>query len=289
MVVRDSRRLPFRFVRAAVGFTLVELLVVIGVIALLIAILMPALQSARRAAQVTQCLANLQQLGLAIDLYASVSRQIMPLALERSFSVNVVANNGLVSNGQGRSWAGLLRDVAKVNTAVFQCPADNRQDKPSADGFLAGDPTSGSIAWTDPKYYFSYTIPYVAYNNLARRIPWSVPDPALVAGNQKLMTGPMPRSKVRHSSTVCLLWDGYATYLSNGTGYCPPVATGTSGLLYTLTTNFNTASTQIRQHVFRHNRKDGVGKGPNALYADGHAEARIDVTILTDDNFTYPR
>jgi prepilin-type processing-associated H-X9-DG protein/prepilin-type N-terminal cleavage/methylation domain-containing protein len=66
-------RSRFRF-----GFTLVELLVVIGIIALLISILLPALANAREAANAAVCMSNMRQFGIGLEIYADQNKGAMP-------------------------------------------------------------------------------------------------------------------------------------------------------------------------------------------------------------------
>jgi prepilin-type N-terminal cleavage/methylation domain-containing protein len=105
------------------GFTLVELLVVIGIIALLVGILLPALNRAREQAQRIRCCANLRQLGQAFAIYAAQNKDACPVGYmdQKQFDYFLNWNN---TNGTKVVMAGLLAYSKLAKTpGIFYCPS----------------------------------------------------------------------------------------------------------------------------------------------------------------------
>jgi prepilin-type N-terminal cleavage/methylation domain-containing protein/prepilin-type processing-associated H-X9-DG protein len=94
------------------AFTLVELLVVIGIIALLISILLPALNRARGQAKQTACLSNLRQIGTAMQMHAGEHRNHLPLAGELWGPAD--ATPGALGDSQQVMWSYFTDTVVKV-------------------------------------------------------------------------------------------------------------------------------------------------------------------------------
>jgi prepilin-type N-terminal cleavage/methylation domain-containing protein/prepilin-type processing-associated H-X9-DG protein len=115
--------------RARGAFTLVELLVVIGIIAVLVAILLPVMGKARESARRTACLSNLRQVHAVFNLYAIENRDHVPLGYRRTNPAAMPAkgfNSMVYSATSGRYCLfGILYMNGKMREPeVFFCPSN---------------------------------------------------------------------------------------------------------------------------------------------------------------------
>jgi prepilin-type N-terminal cleavage/methylation domain-containing protein len=216
------------------GFTLVELLVVIGIIALLISILMPALSAAKERANRIKCSANLRSIGQGLLLYANDNKGIYPrtvvgpstsagyTAFTNAAAVDPFGTGGPLANDVTAALFLLVRN-ADINPEVFICPSSN-QEKDT----LGNKPANQRSNFTSEKNLsYSYTNPYAAEAaiGLGYKLNGNTPGDFVIAADRN---------------------DGEAL----------------------ITVSSNSAASEQRKINSRNHDQDGQ----NALFNDGHVE-----------------
>jgi prepilin-type N-terminal cleavage/methylation domain-containing protein/prepilin-type processing-associated H-X9-DG protein len=173
---RSTRR-DLAYARRRRAFTLVELLVVIGIIAVLVGILLPALNRARESARSVQCMSNLRAIGQAANLYAVANNGSLPYGAY-----------GFTASGGGTTysyrWNNALQATMDPNAGMFSVgsgAANNWMPK-TREVFMCPEVPGGKSAVTISTHYYAHPKLMPEYSAPIVPTPSNAPRPYKLAG-----------------------------------------------------------------------------------------------------------
>jgi prepilin-type processing-associated H-X9-DG protein len=238
------------------AFTLVELLVVIGIIAILISLLLPALGRAQEQARRVKCLSNLRQIGQATIMYCDQNKGFFPAQ----------GGSGAVAD-DWISWTQFAKTPSSLSNSslapylgkgdylvnVFRCPTDDISTHYYHYNGSKGISTPGNA------YLFSYSMNQLLTNPSKVGAPFVAPEYPSTLKRMKM-------AMVRHSSDKIMVVDESALSIDDG-AWKPPVLTSLNPPTY----NTATPNQISERHESFRQSYDPAGRG-NVVFCDGHAE-----------------
>lgn len=154
------------------GFTLIELLVVIAIIAILAALLLPALNAAKMRAKSMQCLNNTRQLMVAWRIYTDENNDLVPMSFPSKASDPVWVKGRLdYDNANSDNWnvtntlaQGSIWPYAGNSPSIYSCPADLTTVTPTS-GPFAGQVVSRIRSYSMNDWMGASTSGFTVYRN----------------------------------------------------------------------------------------------------------------------------